>query len=158
MYKDIPETLLRVVEPVVRDHGLELVAAPLAGGARLRVIVDTPAGDGRVDIEACARLSRELGHALDAIGPRSESYQLEVSSPGLDRTLGRPVDFERAVGRRVQVVTRAPLEGRRRFKGELLAFAASCARIQTDSGPVEVPFAQIARARALDLGSPGRGR
>ncbi|MFQ5697908.1 MAG: ribosome maturation factor RimP [Myxococcota bacterium] len=195
MYKDIPQDLLQIVEPVVRGHGLELVAAPrlagggpggmsaphpeggpraaggrgpgtargrgprtVRGGVRLRVIVDTPEGDGRVDVEACARLSRELGHTLDALGPSGGFSLLEVTSPGVDRTLGREVDFERAVGRRVQVETDAPLGGRRRFKGELSAFAGSSARIETDSGPVEVPFARIARARALHPGTPGRGR
>jgi ribosome maturation factor RimP len=151
MYKDIPHELLRVLEPVVRDHGLELVDAPFAGGgrARLMVIVDTPAGDGQVGVEACARVSREIGHALDAVGCIEGSYVLEVTSPGIDRTLGREADFERAVGRKVAVVTREPRDGRRRFTGKLVAFDADRARIETDSGAVEIPFSEIARAKSF---------
>ena len=66
--QDIPEKLLRLVEPVVRAHGLELVDAALGRGptrSLLRVIVDTPAGDGRVKLDECAAVSRELGHGLD---------------------------------------------------------------------------------------------
>ena len=168
MYKDIPYELRSVLEPLVRDHGLELVDAPFSAGgrARLTVILDTPAGDGLVPVEACAAVSREIGHALDAVGCIDGAYLLEVTSPGLDRTLAREVDFERAVGRKVSVVTREPRGGRRRFTGKLLAFEAERARIETDSGAVEIPFPEIARAKSFypfegtagEAGSPARRR
>jgi ribosome maturation factor RimP len=165
MYKDIPHELRSVLEPLVRDHGLELVDAPFSEGgrARLTVILDTPAGDGLVPVEACAAVSREIGHALDAVGCIDGAYLLEVTSPGLDRTLAREVDFERAVGRKVSVVTREPRDGRRRFTGKLLAFEAERARIETDAGAVEIPFAEIARAKSFypfegDAGSPAPRR
>jgi ribosome maturation factor RimP len=160
MYKDIPHALLSVLGPVVQEHGLELVDASYSRGgrARLTVIVDTPAGDGRVGVEACARLSREIGHALDALGCIEGAYLLEVTSPGVDRALAREVDFQRAVGRKVAVVTRAPRDGRRRFTGTLLGFEERCARIETDSETVEIAFNEIARAKSFYASEGASGR
>jgi len=152
MYKDIPENLRRVVEPVVRSHGLELVDAALGRGptrSLLRVIVDTPRGDGRVLVDECAAVSRELGHGLDVSDLIDGAYTLEVSSPGVDRTLAREIDFERAVGRRVALETREPIAGRRRFKGELVAFDGAVATVRSDGGDARIEFAAIERARAF---------
>jgi ribosome maturation factor RimP len=154
MYRDIKSELLQIVEPIAAAHGLEVVDAQWSGvpgrGLRLRVILDTAQGDGRVTIEQCARVSRELGHGLDAAGSVPHSYVLEVCSPGVDRTLARWIDFERAVGREVAVETRAPIEGRRRFRGELLSCAAERIEIRLPEGPrFEIPFAEIARAKAF---------
>ncbi|HTO71990.1 MAG TPA: ribosome maturation factor RimP [Myxococcota bacterium] len=152
MYKDIPESLRRVVEPVVRAHGLELVDAALGRGptrSLLRVVVDTPSGDGRVLVDECAAVSRELGHGLDVAELIAGAYTLEVSSPGVDRTLAREVDFARAVGKRVALETRAPIAGRRRFKGELVAFDGAVATVRGDGGDARIEFAAIERAKAF---------
>jgi ribosome maturation factor RimP len=157
VYGDIAKPVLDVIEPVVRAQGLELVDAlvrPGHGRGLVRIVVDTPAGDGRVQVEECARISRELGHAFDALDLVPGRYTLEVTSPGVDRVLGREIDFERAVGREVSVETRAPIEGRRRFRGLLLRFDDASAVIEVDAGPVCIPFGAIARAKAfhpLDL-------
>ena len=152
MYKDIPETLRRVVEPVVRAHGLELVDAALGRGptrSLLRVVVDTPRGDGWVLVDECAAVSRELGHGLDVSALIDGAYTLEVSSPGVDRMLAREIDFERAVGRKVALETREPIAGRRRFKGELVAFDGAVATVRGDGGDTRIEFAAIERARAF---------
>jgi ribosome maturation factor RimP len=154
MYRDIRPELLGVVEPIAAAHGLELVDAQLSGvpgrGLRLRVVLDTPSGDGRVTIDQCARVSRELGHGLEAAGSIPHRYVLEVCSPGVDRMLARWVDFERVVGREVSVELRQPLDGRRRFRGELIACAEQRIEIRTPEGPsFQIPFAQIARAKAF---------
>ncbi|HTO53321.1 MAG TPA: ribosome maturation factor RimP [Myxococcota bacterium] len=152
MYRDIPEKLLRVVEPVVRAHGLELVDAALGRGptrSLLRVIVDTPSGDGRVKVDECAAVSRELGHGLDVSDLIDGAYTLEVTSPGVDRALAREVDFERSLGRKVSVETRRPLDGRRRFKGELVGFAGGVATVRCDGSDFALPFAEIERAKAF---------
>ena len=152
MYRDIRPELLEVIEPIVTDHGLEIVDADLVGGGgrrRLRVVVDTPQGDGLVTVGDCAAVSREIGHALDIADLVSGAYVLEVSSPGVDRVLGREKDFERCVGRRIAIETRAPMDGRRNFRGELLAFEGGEVRVQTESGSVEIPFEAVARAHAI---------
>jgi len=160
MYRDIPKNLLGLIEPVVVDHGLELVDAQAQQGqgrAHLRVIVDTPEGDGQVTLQACAEVSREIEHGLDARDFFAQgSYLLEVCSPGVDRTLGREKDFVRVVGRRVALETLEPLEGRRRFRGELVAFDGDAAHVHTETGDFRIPFSAIARAQAFHP-SPAQG-
>lgn len=161
MYRDIPEEILQVIEPIAISHQLEVVEAALSGAGaqrRLRVVLDTPAGDGCVTLDQCAGVSRELGYALDATGLVGSAYFLEVSSPGMDRVLGREVDFERALGRRVALETRAPLNGRRRFRGELLGCSAGRVTVRTESGECEIPFSAIAKAKAFDPALAGDTR
>ena len=152
MYKDIPADLRRVVEPVVQAHGLELVDAGMGRGparSLVRIVVDTPVGDGRVRVDECAAISREVGHSLDVSDLLPAAYTLEVCSPGVDRLLGREVDFTRAIGRRVAIETGAALEGRRRFKGELVAFDGAVATVRGEERDFSIPFAAIERAQAF---------
>ncbi len=153
MYRDIPKNLLGVIEPVVRSYGLELVDAQVGQGpghVRLQVVVDTPEGDGRVTVDSCAAVSREIGHGLDAEDVfAGGSYLLEVCSPGVDRTLAREKDVARVVGRRVALETKELLEGRRRFRGELVSFDGDAAHVHTEAGSYRIPFACIARAKAF---------
>lgn len=152
MYRDIPPKLLAVVEPIVRDHGLEVVdARVLHGGGRvqLRLVVDTPQGDGRVLVDTCASVSREVGHGLDAADLMPGAYLLEVTSPGVDRVLARELDFERAVGRKIELETREPIDGRRRFKGRLERFEGGVAQLALEGATIAIAFEQVARARAF---------
>jgi ribosome maturation factor RimP len=152
VYRDIPEDMLSLIEPIVADHGLELVDVERHQGPppwTLRVIVDTPRGDGLVPVERCAEVSRELAVQLDQGEAIPVRYQLEVSSPGLDRVLAREKDFVSACGREVRLETRAPLDGRRRFRGRLLAFEAGTLRLEVDGALWSVPFEDVARARAV---------
>ena len=88
VYRDIPEELRALIEPVVDEAGFELVDVQLARGGRpwtLKVTIDTPESDGRVSVDKCAAVSRELGSQLDVADAIEANYRLEVSSPGLDR-------------------------------------------------------------------------
>jgi ribosome maturation factor RimP len=146
-----------LIEPIVTSHGLELVDIEQHQGRapwRVRVIVDTPAGDGRVEIERCADVSREIGVNLDALDAIPVSYHLEVSSPGFDRVLAREKDFERALGSEVKIETRAPIAGRRRFRGTLTAFSAGDAHVAVDGRDHRIPFAEIARAHKIHHFTP----
>ena len=152
MYRDIPEEMRALIEPIVDDHGLELVDVDLKrGGApwTLRVIVDTPAGDGLVPVDECARVSREIGSHLDAGDLIPVRYTLEVSSPGLDRVLAREKDFRAACGREVKLETRVPRDGRRRFRGRLVGFRDEVVRLLVDGVEVEIALADVARANAV---------
>ena len=96
MYREIPEELRILIEPIVESAGFELVDVMLTRGGRpwlLRVTIDTPDGDGLVPVDSCAKISRQLGSELDAADSVDASYRLEVSSPGLDRPLAREKDF-----------------------------------------------------------------
>lgn len=152
MYRDIPEELKVLIEPVVRDAGLELVDALLTRGRApwlLRVTVDTPEADGRVAIERCAAVSREIGSQLDAADAIAVPYRLEVSSPGLDRLLAREKDFLLARDCEVHVETLRPIEGRRRFRGVLVAFEDGSARMLVEGREYRLPFAEITKAHRI---------
>ena len=118
-----------IAERVGASSGVEIVEVELRGGGNkrmLRIVIDrasngsTPAG---VTHEDCANMSREVGTILDVedVMPGG-SYVLEVSSPGLDRKLSRPAEFERFVGSRVKLTTREPVNGNRQFEGRLENF------------------------------------
>jgi ribosome maturation factor RimP len=152
VYQDIPEQYKEILEPVVDEHGLELVDMEIGGGRgpkQVRITVDTPACDGRVDIDRCAKVSREIATLLDASGMIDAPYQLEVSSPGLNRKLARAKDFAAVVGSKVQVETRKPLQGRKRFRGELKSFDAGLAQLDVDGEEIEVALDEIAKASVM---------
>lgn len=152
MYHDIPEQLRRLIEPVVVDAGFELVDVTLRRGRPpwlLRITVDTPSGDGRVPVDRCAEVSREIETQLDAEDAIASAYRLEVSSPGLDRVLAREKDFVAAVGSEVSVETKRPVDGRRRFRGRLCGFADDTARIEVDGAQFGVPFDEIAKGKVI---------
>ena len=152
MYKDIPADFLHVIEPVVESRGLEIVDASVQQGRgriHVRVVLDTPQCDGRVTIDECAAVSREIGHNLDTEEVVAGSYLLEVCSPGVDRTLGREKDFVKVVGQRVEVQTGEPMNGRRRFRGELVAFDGRGACVRTEGEEFRIPFDRISRAQAF---------
>jgi ribosome maturation factor RimP len=112
-----------IVDRVAASSGLEVVEVEFRGGGKsrmLRVFIDKPGG---ITHEDCANLSREVGTILDVEDAvPGASYLLEVSSPGLDRKLVRPADYERFSGSRVRVTTRLPVEGSRHFEGLLQRF------------------------------------
>ncbi len=152
MYRDIPEALRTLVEPVIEHHGLELVDATLSHGrgpCRVRITIDTPRGDGRVAVERCAEVSREIESELAAAVAFPTVAGLEVSSPGLDRLLAREKDFAAACGSEVRIETHRPVDGRRRFRGRLVGFEEGVARLAVDGGDVSIAFADVAKANTV---------
>jgi ribosome maturation factor RimP len=152
VYRDIPEDLKTLIEPLVEDASLELVDILLSRGRPpwlLRITIDTPSGDGRVPVERCAEISREIETHLDATDAIPVPYRLEVSSPGLDRPLAREKDFAAACGTEVRIETRAPLDGRRRFRGLLVGFEDGIAKVSVDGREVGIPFAEVAKANTI---------
>jgi len=117
------EKVQAIVERVAASQGLEVVEVELRGGGKarmLRIFIDKASG---VTHEDCANLSREVGTILDVEDAvPGGSYTLEVSSPGLDRKLSRPADFERFQGSRVKLTTRDEVNGNRHFEGRLERF------------------------------------
>jgi ribosome maturation factor RimP len=117
------EKVQAIAERVAGSLGLEIVEIEMRGGGKarmLRIFIDKPSG---VTHEDCANLSREVSTILDVEDAISgASYVLEVSSPGLDRKLFRPADFERFKGSRVKLTTRTPVNGNRHFEGRLEHF------------------------------------
>src|SRR5262245_7519315 len=138
-----------VVEPVLRGHGLELVDLewrPHGPRGLLRVAVDKPGGVGIGD---CERVSRELGDVLDVAGLIDAAYDLEVSSPGLDRQLRRDRELRWAVGKRV----RCWLAGGEELRGRLAAVAADRLVLERDGERAELARSSVTKVR-LDAEVP----
>jgi ribosome maturation factor RimP len=144
----VTQRVWELSEPLALTRGLEVVDVqyrPEGGRQILRLLVDRP--DGGVTLEQLAALSRELGDVLDAHDAVPGRYQLECSSPGLNRPLIRPAHFERAIGALVRVRTRTPIDGRRQFKGTLQAATGDTVSVQdVDAGTVVIPLADIEKA------------
>ena len=122
--------------------GVEVLAVELLGPERMCVYVDHPQG---VDHALCERVTT----VLDSY---RRDYGIDVSSPGLERPLRKPAHFERAVGRRVKVRTATPIEGRKRFRGELLAAGSRTVSVAAGGDAVDIPYDEIVRGNLIDEG------
>ena len=152
----------QIAERVASSSGLEVVELELHGSGKtrhLRVFIDKPEG---VTHEDCAHYSREIGTILDVedIVPGG-SYVLEVSSPGLDRKLLKPADFERFQGSLVKFSTHEPIDGNRHFQGRLIQFEGGQLTVdlgavtskkkvqQQGSGILKVAYSNVEKAQLV---------
>ena len=103
----------------------------------------------RLKTEERPSISREIEAQLDAADAVSGAYDLELSSPGLDRVLAREKDFVASIGEKVKLKARRPVDGRRHFKGRLVGFEAGLLRIEIDGKDVSVPFEAIEKANKV---------
>lgn len=145
----LQERLQNMLEPMVESLGYELVLleySPSPKNAMLRLYIDTAAG---ITLEDCERVSKEVAGLLDVEDPIRSAYRLEVSSPGLDRPLVKPAHFQRFVEQQARVQLLAPLNGRRRFVGVIRGADAQTVKLETEEGLVELPIAEIERARLV---------
>ena len=155
IYRDIPEDLRALIEPVVQERDCELVDVEVAnnrGMGLLRITVDNPNADGRVAIEKCVAISREIETLLDASDQMSGAYKLEVSSPGLNRVLGREKDFAAAIDREVKLRVGRPIDGRKRFRGRLVSFESGVLKMNVDGidgGVVLIPIEVVEKANSI---------
>jgi len=140
--------LADLLEPTVEAAGFELVHVEFVAGnnAVLRLYIDSPGG---VEIADCEAVSRDVSALLDVEDPLPGAYQLEVSSPGLDRPLTKAEHFERFMGEAVRIWLREAFEGRRKFKGQLSGF--SDGQITLDCGDIQlqVRLDEIEQARLV---------
>jgi ribosome maturation factor RimP len=127
-----------LAEPVLAGLGYRLVRVRVSGfaGCTVQIMAERP--DGTMSIEDCEAASRALSPVFDAADPIESSYRLEISSPGIDRPLVRRSDFERYAGHLAQVEMAVPIEGRRRFRGELAGTEGDCARLRS-AAPASEP-------------------
>jgi ribosome maturation factor RimP len=152
------DKIREVIERVAASHGLEVVEVEFRGGGKarmLRIFIDKPGGVTHHD---CELVSREVGTILDVedLVPGS-SYTLEVSSPGLDRKLLKPADYQRFTGRLVKLTTREPIEGNRHFEGRLESFDGGRLTLHLQrgrkskqaEGKIEIDFANVEKANLV---------
>ena len=137
--------LAELIEKTFQGLGFELVDLELGNrGRMMRVFIDKAGG---VNVDDCAAVSNHLTRLFAVEGV--EYDRLEVSSPGLDRPLKRPQDFERFSGERVQVKVRMPTNGRRKFAGVLRKVGEGGIELDADGEVVSIAFADIEKARLI---------
>jgi len=145
------ESLVRgIAQHVAESSGIELVLVEVsrAGGRMaVRLTIDRPGG---VTLDDCAEFSRRVGAVLEVEDPIPGAYELEVSSPGLDRRLVRESDFERFAGRRARISLDAPLNGQRNYQGVVRGIQEGEILLETEGERlVRLPYARVDKARLV---------
>jgi ribosome maturation factor RimP len=138
-----------IVEPVVEGLGYRLVRVNISAlnGMTVQIMAERP--DGTMNVEDCETVSRDVSPTLDVEDPIAGAYNLEVSSPGIDRPLVRRSDFERWDGHEAKIELARALDGRKRFKGVLAGLRADDVGIDVDGTVIWLPVADIGEARLV---------
>jgi ribosome maturation factor RimP len=143
-----------LIEPALSGSGFRLVRVAVSGreGKTLQIMAERP--DGTLTIADCEAISKEISPLLDVHDPIAGSYHLEVSSPGIDRPLVRPSDFEVWSGYEAKIEVKQPIDGRKRFRGMLEGFEDGEVRIEVDLGEagrnvIGIPMTLIGEARLV---------
>lgn len=160
MSKDIQVQIETLVIPILDDLGFELVDFQFKNEGKqwaLCVFIDKPGG---ITLDNCAEVSREVGAILEIEDPIKSAYRIEISSPGLDRPLKKPADFERFAGQKIKLKTLRSLDPdqrghtRKTFVGTLLGLEEDQVRVeQSDKhgGLVVIPLAEIEKANLEEV-------
>jgi ribosome maturation factor RimP len=145
------QRLTELLSPTVEAAGFELLGCEFVPAGRhstLRLFIDHPDG---VTVDHCAVVSREVGAILDVEDPIQNEYNLEVSSPGLDRPLFTPAHFAKVVGQKVEVKLAIPQDGRRKFKGQLLEIVEDMLVIEVDGKPYRLLMDNVDKANVVPV-------
>jgi ribosome maturation factor RimP len=143
-----------IAEPVLADLGFRLVRVVLSGrnGTTVQIMAERP--DGTISVKECADISRRLSPVLDAHDPIQGQYTLELSSPGIDRPLVRPSDFEDWAGYEAKIEMKELIAGRKRFRGTLEGVEGEEVRIEVELDQlgrqvIGLPIRLVAEARLV---------
>lgn len=144
------DSIEQLIGPSIEDLGYELVRVRLYGARRpvLQVMAE-PANGGPMNVDDCARISRTISALLDVEDPISGNYELEVSSPGIDRPLTRLKDFERYKGFEAKVELEQARDGRRRFSGLIEQVEGNDVTLIVDGEVFRLPFEAIGSAKLI---------
>lgn len=143
----LSDRIAELAAPLISSAGLELVELEVRGSHGSRVVKVIVDADDGVSVDTCAQLSRDLGAVLDAEDPIDGRYTLQVSSPGVDRPLRQPRDFERNLGRPVRLVRRQPTDLPGELTGTVVAVDASTLTLEVEGEPLEVAFTDVDHGR-----------
>jgi ribosome maturation factor RimP len=143
-----------IVEPALDGRGFRLVRVAISGADGKTVQVMAERLGGTMTIEDCEAISRDISPLLDVHDPVAGAYRLEVSSPGIDRPLVRPSDFEDWSGHEAKIELTQPIDGRKRFRGTLEGFTHGEVRIEVDLGEagrnvIGLPIGLVADAKLV---------
>lgn len=142
--------IAQMIEPSLAAMGYRLVRVVVTSGRRatLQVMAER-IDDAPMTVDDCALISRSVSALLDVADPIADAYLLEISSPGIDRPLVRPEDYDRFSGFEARIELTEPFAGRKRFRGRLLGTADGEVRLATEAGEARLPLASVARARLV---------
>jgi ribosome maturation factor RimP len=139
-----------LTEPAAADVGCRIVRVRITGMKRKRVqIMVERISDGGCGIDDCERVSRAISALFDVHDPIEGEYDLEVSSPGIDRPLMRVEDFQRYLGHEAKLETARMIDGRKRFRGPITAVEGDVIVIAQDGAPTRLAFAELSDARLV---------
>jgi ribosome maturation factor RimP len=139
-----------IIEPSLEAMGYRLVRIAFLGASRATLqIMAERLDDAPMTVDDCTGISRSVSALLDVADPIAGAYMLEVSSPGLDRPLTRPEDYDRFAGFEAKIELAQALDGRKRFRGRLIGRTGDNVRVRAEIGEVELPFGDIAKAKLV---------
>ncbi|HHE73474.1 MAG TPA: ribosome maturation factor RimP [Desulfobacteraceae bacterium] len=143
-------TVRTLAEPLCNAEGMELVFIEYQiepSGRILRLYIDQPGG---VNLDDCTNISRQLSDFLDVSLDSDEPYNLEVSSPGVNRPLGKLADYNRFKGQEAKIQVSEPVDGQKNFKGALMGAEDRLITILTNDKTVAIRFDTITKARLIN--------
>jgi len=142
--------IARIIEPALEAMGYRLVRVAVTGARRatLQVMAER-LDEAPMSVNDCAAISRSISALLDVADPIAGAYTLEVSSPGIDRPLVRPEDYDRFAGFEARIELSEPLDGRKRYRGRLLGRTEEHVRLVGEAGEVRLPLGIITRAKLV---------
>jgi ribosome maturation factor RimP len=145
------DRITAMIEPSLEAMGYRLVRVAFTGGRRATLqIMAERRDDAPMTVDDCAEISRNVSALLDVADPIAERYDLEISSPGIDRPLVAREDYVRFAGYEAKLELSRPIEGRKRFRGRLLGFEEETVMLRLDGdGEVKLPFGDIAKAKLV---------
>jgi ribosome maturation factor RimP len=147
MSETVVEAITSLVMPVLQEKDLVLVDVLYrreSSGWVLRLFIDKEDG---VTLDDCTAVSREVSHLLDIEDIIEQAFNLEVSSPGLDRPLKSVGDFQRFAGRKAKVTTKEPIEGNQVFMGRINKVEDELITMEVGQQELCIPFSEVAKAR-----------
>jgi len=144
------EDIVPLIEPSLEAMGYRLVRVAFLGARRATLqIMAERFDDAPMTVDDCSEISRSVSALLDIADPIAGAYMLEVSSPGLDRPLTRPEDYDRFAGCEAKIELVEPQDGRKRFRGRILGRDDAAVRLHGEAGEVRLPLAAIGKARLV---------
>ena len=147
MEEKLEDKIRGIISSDIEKEGYEIVdikCSPYGGGMVIMAYIDKPGG---VTLSDCSRISHTIEFLLGGSGISIANFDLEVSSPGLDRPLVGERDFLRNKGRAVTAALNSPVAGKIYFEGKIIGFADGALILETDAGAVNIPAGQIAKAK-----------
>ena len=148
---EVVEKIRKIIEPTATEKGFEIVRLLFQGDAAnrtLQIMVER-IDRGDMQIDDCETLSKTFSALLDVEDPIASRYTLEVTSPGIDRPLVKPADYERFKGYEAKIETLVPIDGRKRFRGTITGVQDETILFLFEEKEMRIPFSHISKAKLV---------